>query len=71
MGKGGARWDEKHGDRGGLSGALKTANANRAVCRIESHSTDHEFVGISVHGPGRVVGGREGNIKRQVQSYSQ
>ena len=39
-----------------------------AVCRIESYGTDHDFVGIPVHRAGRVVGGREGDIKRQVVS---
>ena len=42
-----------------------------AVCRAEPHGTDHEFVGIPVYGAGGVVGGREGDIKGQVLSYSQ
>ena len=50
--------------------ALEMQLLIRAVCRIESYGADHEFVGIPVHGAGGVVGGREGDIKRQVVSSS-
>ena len=42
-------------------------SADMDAVRVELDGPDHEFVGISVHRIGRVVGRRESNIKRYVR----
>lgn len=34
----------------------RATNADLWICRIESHGSDHEFLGFSFHGLGGVVG---------------
>ena len=53
---------------GWFLGALRLQLLIRTVCRVESHGTDHKFVGIPIYGVGRMVGRGEGYIKGQALS---